>query len=445
MPLIAARHQLVIAFEPDGLAVALWRKTLLGWKIVATAKPAGAEGEGAADSPFAPLRAQLAQWGVAKGTAALIVPHAATGGFIDFPVPKRRPADFSAWVETELSQHLPFSAREVAWSWQAVPSGKGKTLRVVWMPKAWVKEHEIELARIGLALKEIMPRALVTACRWDATRGERGQWALCERVAGEIALHVFVGRVPRRSLRLVQADVALAARRAGAELLAAWDPTQGGGRLYCAEMADATARELAAVPGVETVAARPQRDWHAAVLRAWQSGEEGVWLPPEPSEIFRGIRRATLFILLTGVTLIGLTMWQVQETRKQIGALETEVRKDKPKFQKVVATEVQLVATTRKVARLAELRDAVNPLDPLDDVRKALPDGAWLTRADIRGAEVWIEGHGAKAGEVLARIEQSSAFSGSKIVDQPADAAAGGERFSVTMRWRGPAPGMGPR
>ena len=82
-------------------------------------------------------------------------------------------------------------------------------------------------------------------------------------------------------------------------------------------------------------------------------------------------------------------------------------------------------ATAQKSAPLA--------IAILDELSRTLPDNAWLTRVDLKGDTVHIEGFSKSPSDVIAAIDQSPAFANAQFGAPPEGAQEGAERFDLTF------------
>jgi general secretion pathway protein L len=80
-------------------------------------------------------------------------------------------------------------------------------------------------------------------------------------------------------------------------------------------------------------------------------------------------------------------------------------------------------------------------LELLDELTRILPDDTWITRLDIKGSELEIQGQSASAAALIPLIESSSILQNprfrSPVTQIPRSDV---ERFHLSAETRGPTP-----
>jgi len=77
----------------------------------------------------------------------------------------------------------------------------------------------------------------------------------------------------------------------------------------------------------------------------------------------------------------------------------------------------------------------------MDELTRILPDDTWITRLDIKGSELEIQGQSSSAAALIPLIESSSILQNprfrSPVTQIPRSDA---ERFQLSAETRGPTP-----
>jgi general secretion pathway protein L len=195
----------------------------------------------------------------------------------------------------------------------------------------------------------------------------------------------------------------------------------------------AVAREVVAeiVDALAAAGLRP-----SAICIATGAGAAPLYLPvaaigtarPGPTSAHRA-----MFITL-GVLAVAAFASPVIRDRLQLVAAESEIESLKPKAQSALDARERQRIEAAQAANPLRLRAARPPLVAvLDELTKAVPDGAWLMSVSISGRELVIDGLSPSAAATALALEQSHTFT-NVVFRSPIsrDPQTGLERFQLS-------------
>ena len=355
----------------------LWRETA----------PSGNRGDVAESLP-----GLLARHAMRLETPTTLVASAESGGFLLVPglnnIQRNR-----AWVERQLDQALPFSPKELLWRTRA---GSG-LVEIFWLPAAWVKTQKDMLARFGLRLGEIYPRAAL----FREEVGSLGTPLIQEADA----LHVFEqGMVRRSASQPAEPDAA--------------DRAEALERMALGKAGTGVSRKISLA----------DKDLPARVLALWRDGSEAIFLTSGRWAAWAPVfRLSAIFAALAAVAVIGL-VWQNDSLERTSETLRRDYRKLAPLEKRAMELE-RSVSSDRKLVSSARLLDnSPMPLDVLKGVTAALPDKLWVQRMHFKDGVLELSGRGGD-GDKVVKLLADKGFAATT----GADAAVGTDSFSVRL------------
>jgi len=327
---------------------------------------------GGADSPRLlgeRLRELMTHRAIRPKTPIVLIAPPTVGGFLPLPAAQGVDRD-REWVARQLSLQLPFAAEDLVWRTLAQPSG----LEVYWLPRAWIKALSEAFERLGLSLLAVLPRTALLrptdiALPWCIRREDDG------------CVHVFRHGTALRSLCL-PVDAEAEDQRLALELAALGAEEQ-------------RVEPWSATPAAET----------AALLAAWQRGNEAIDLQPGRWGVWEPVWRLGLAIGFLALVAVSLIQFQKATQQEAIEDQARDHRKALEVRKKVMLLEKELRREQRLLDELAMIDASPTPLEMLAKVTEALPDGLWLHglrfvdgRIELRGAG----GEGERVVELLA-------------------------------------------
>ena len=326
---------------------------------------------------IAELPPLLARHPLCLETATALVADPASGGFLLLPGGNHVERD-PVWVERQLELALPYPPQELHWRTRAGPG----QVEIFWLPKASVKAQRDSLARLGLRLNEIYPRAALW--RDEAERSLGQQPCLLQEAD---ALHVFDEGLVRRSTPLPEESDAAA-------------QAQQLERLALGTNAGSVVRKT---PGEseETLARR--------ILALWLDGSDAVHLPvgrwPAWASWKPALTLSAACAALVAIAAIGLNLRGVA-LESTLEELARDQRKLAPVEQKFMEME-RSIRSDRKYVEAARVLDkSVLPLDALNRVSAALPDGYWIQSMQFKGNSLSLAGRGGVNDEVIRLLDK---------------------------------------
>jgi len=381
-----AGHVDVFAYR-IGLSV----KALL-WRERVTC-PAGVD-------PFAALPPLLRRHALRLETPTALVADPAIGGFLLLPGPAHAQRD-RIWIERQLALALPYPPQELHWRTRA---GSAK-LELFWLPKAWAGSQSDALARLGLRLDEVYPRAALL--REEAEKSAAQQPCLLQEAD---ALHVFDQGLVQRSTPL-PTEAEAAAQAQHLERLALGSNT-------------ANLRKL---PGQseEALAAR--------ILALWLDGSDAIHLAVGRWASWRpALTLSAACAVLVAIAAIGLS-WQNAAMENALEGLSRDQRKLAPSAQKFIEMERSLRSDRKYLEAAKALDKSALPLEALNRVSAALPDRYWVQRMQFKGNTLDLAGRGGGSDEVIRLLGRKGIEA---VVSENAAgsaAQAGTDAFSIRL------------
>ncbi|MFA6310286.1 MAG: PilN domain-containing protein [Sterolibacterium sp.] len=369
LPAASACPDLVVLYPGAGyLNVLAYRiglrlKTLLWRERVQC--PAGVD-------PFAELPSLLARHALRLETPAALVADPASGGFLLLRGHPGAHRD-QVWIARQLELALPYPATELHWRTRA---GEGQ-VEIFWLPKASVKSQTEALARVGLRLDEIYPRA--SLWRDEAGKSLAQQPCLLQEAD---ALHVFEGVWVQRSTPL-PTDTDAATRAQQLELLA---------------LASGAARVVRNAP------AESEQTLAQRVLALWLDGSDAIhpavgrgagWASWRPM-----LTLTAACVALATIAVIGLG-WLNATMETTLESLNREQRKLAPLEQKLSEMERSVRSDRKYLAAAKALDGSAPPLEALNRISAALPDKYWIHHLQFKGRTLELAGHGGGYEEVI--------------------------------------------
>jgi general secretion pathway protein L len=153
-----------------------------------------------------------------------------------------------------------------------------------------------------------------------------------------------------------------------------------------------------------------------------------------------GPNRALLIAL--GVLAVAALASPIIQDRVQLGATQSRIEALKPTAQGALDLRERQRVEAAQAAGPLRLRAARPPLvTVLDELTKAVPDGAWLMSVSISGRELVIDGLSPSAAATALALEQSRAFT-NVVFRSPIsrDPQTGLERFQLSAAIAEPKP-----
>lgn len=465
---------LAVSIEPGRLVAHRCVKLGFSWQVERSERFPLEGAEPTPDAIAAALRPLVLRWALPAATPVVVLAAPLLGGILAVTSPVARNKDRS-WIDQELVKQLPFAPRELETGITLLQRAGKQTAEVFWLPKGWVADLKAALGRIGLRLDEILARAQLLAplpvTNKPAKKAKAAAKGLSKQEAVKQALKptqppasplppepvevLIEGEGEALYLHCYRNGVALRSRTLPGEAQAAADAVQlelmaleGQGikpvRLALrGPLSDLHAALLAAELGtLDITLAAPLPDLPAAFCAAWQRDVHGVWVMPERKQLLAKLYRAGLALAAVGVLVCGALSWATDDAKTESDQLETEAKRLKPRYQKVVAIEKQAVEASRLLAAM----DAANaasatpvPLDALFRVYEALPEKAWVTHFACRAdGSLVVSGRGAKTDDVLAKLRLSPNIADAKVGTPEENAPA--DAFAIEAHWRPASP-----
>jgi Tfp pilus assembly protein PilN len=467
---------LAVSIEPGRLVAHRCVKLGFSWQVERSERFPLDGAEPTPDAIAAALRPLVLRWALPAATPVVLLAAPLIGGILAVVSPLARNKD-CLWIDQELTKLLPFAPRELETGITLLQRGGKQTAEVFWLPKGWVADLKAALGRIGLRLDEILARAQLLAplpvlgkpvkkAKSKRPAEDRSPQAAVKEAlkAQPAAAPVVVQPEPVELLiegegealyfHCYRNGVALRSRTLPGEMQAAADAVllelmalEGQGirptRLTLRGPLSDLQSALQAVElgKLEMTRVDVLPDLPAAFCAAWQRDVHGVWVVPERKQLLAKLYRAGFALAAVAVVVCGALSWATDDAKNESEQLETEAKRLKPRYQKVVAIEKQAVEASRLLAAM----DAVNaasatpvPLDALFRVYEALPEKAWVTHFASRAdGSLVVSGRGAKNDDVLAKLRQSPNIADAKA-GTPEEGAPE-DSFAIEAHWR-PAP-----
>ena len=140
--------------------------------------------------------------------------------------------------------------------------------------------------------------------------------------------------------------------------------------------------------------------------------------------------------------LIGAVSLPLLNKRQQIEALEPLLETASAKAEEARRLRKEVDQLTANSRFLTDKKRSSRPvLELLDELTRILPDDTWITRLDIKGSELEIQGQSASAAALIPLIESSSILQNprfrSPVTQIPRSDV---ERFHLSAETRGPTP-----
>lgn len=429
--------KLALILEQDQLIVSLWSFGLKGWKIACSEKVPMPTADPLAEQVLAAIRPLILKWGVPPEIPLVAVAPAGVGGFLSFSFPRVAKSDLEALIDSELTKALPFSMKEVERGYQVKPRDGRLEVSVFWLPKSWVSELKNALSRSGLRLSELFHRAQMIGAA--LTRREvAGPWGCVEKTGAGIHFHFFrCGALPDRSRFRALADPATLAGELELDLLALSSTGIEPTLVYEIGAEDALHGALAQSKNVKFKKHNHAVGLPEMLLGLWRGGGEGIWLVPDRPAMTARLTAALLRMVGVGAMVSAAAWWAVSGLHDQAETLESEVKRLKPRYQKVLAVEREAVRSQRELGQIEGLAGAPSALAVLYEIFKSLPQDAWLLRFDYTAGQVEIEGYGSDSHQLGEILQQNKRIAG--IVSATPQLATDEQRqpFALKMRWVG--------
>lgn len=166
-------------------------------------------------------------------------------------------------------------------------------------------------------------------------------------------------------------------------------------------------------------------------------------------QIGQQLTLACSLILVAAALGIGWWFWSLQGGKAQLEQQIADAQRERQRLQNVIQQVQQFEARRaqlqQRVSLIEQLRkDQTGPVQLLDQISRALPEGMWLTSLRQTGTELLIEGRCTSLNglsDFVSGLEGSNLFERPvEIVDSVVEPAAAGTpeiiRFSVRARSR---------
>lgn len=436
MSALTKLQKLSLLPEPGYLVVSLWSFGPGGWKIACSEKVAVPGDDPLAEQLLSAIRPLMAKWNVAPETPVLAGAPAGVGGFLSFSCPRVARKDLDALIDFEMTKFLPFSPKELERSHQAKAAGKHWEVSVFWLPRSWVAEMKNALARVGLRLSEVFHRAHLTGAALSANHAAQ-PWGCIERDGTAAHLHFYrQGAMPERS-RCISAgatplsDDALA-RELSLDLIALDGSGLKPAVVYASGM-EGKLPDALSLPRLQPCPPLP--DLPQRLLALWRQGGSGIWLVPDKASVSARLIPLAILLVLVGALLAGAAWWTVAGLREETQTLEADVKRLTPRYRKALETEHDILRAQQELDGIAGFSTTLSPLEPLQEIQRALPQEAWLVAFRQDGSAVEIEGYGTDNHELGESLQQDGKFSAIAALDAQVARDDARRPFALKMQW----------
>lgn len=345
--------------------------------------------------PLAELPPLLARHPLRLETPTALLADPACGGFLLVAGPRNAHRD-QVWIERQLQLALPYPAPDLYWRTRA----RSARVEIFWLPKAWVQRQTEALARLGLRLDEVYPRAALW--RESAEESVAQQPGLLQEAD---ALHVFDAGLVQRSAPL-PAETQAAAQAQQLERLALGTNAAGAMRKTPAESEEVLARRVLAL----------WLDGSDAIHLA--SGRWAGWASWRPA-----LALAAACAVLAAIAAVGLS-WLNAAMEITLEDLAREQRKLAPVVQKFVEMERAIRSDRQYLAAAKNLDASAPPLDTLNRISAALPDKYWIQHLQVKGETLELAGRGGGTDAVI-RLLGKKGLQASVVAPAEAPSPAG--------------------
>lgn len=429
--------KLALILEQDQLIVSLWSFGLKGWKISRSEKVSMPTADPLAEQMLAAIRPLILKWGLPPEVPLVAMAPAGVGGFLSFSFPRVAKSDLEALIDGELAKALPFSLKEVERGYQVKRRGDRLEVSVFWLPKSWVSELRNALSRAGLRLSEVFHRAQMLGAAL-ARREVAGAWGCVEKSAAGVHFHFFRrGVLPDRSRFLASSDPAALAGEFELDLLALSSAGIQPEIVHGVGVEEALRGALAQSKKVRLEPHANLAGLPDLLLGAWRGGGQGIWLAPDKSAMAARLTAALIRIVGVGALVCGAAWWALSGLHDQEDALENEVKRLKPRYQKALAVEREAVLSQREIGQIEALGGGTSALAVLYEVFKSLPPDAWLLRFDYTAGQVEIEGYGSDSHQLGEILQQNNVLAEIVSVDPQVATDEQRQPFALKMKWAG--------
>lgn len=303
-----------------------------------------------------------------KTTTALIA-DPAHGGLFTVAGPSGVARD-ATWVGRQLELALSFSPTELHWRTRA----KAGRVEVFWLPKVWARTQIDMLARLGLCLNEIYPRAALWREEAEKTLPQQS----CVFLEND-ALHSFEGGLSVRSSPL-PAQPAAAANAQQLEKLAMGNSA-------------ASSTKSVSVPPDDVLGQR--------LLGLWLDGSEAIHLETARWSVWRpalSFAAACAFVAVVAAIVLSTLNARMEKT---LDELTREQRKLATVEQKFADMERSIRSDRKYVAAAKQLDASPLPLEMLNQLSAALPDKYWIQHLQFKDGALELSGRGGSNDDVI--------------------------------------------
>lgn len=436
MSALTKLQKLSLLPEPGYLVVSLWSFGPGGWKIACSEKVAVPGDDPLAEQLLSAIRPLMAKWNVAPETPVLAGAPAGVGGFLSFSCPRVARKDLDALIDFEMTKFLPFSPKELERSHQAKAAGKRWDVSVFWLPRSWVAEMKNALARVGLRLSEVFHRAHLTGAVLAADNAMQA-WGCIERDGAAAHLHFYrQGAMPERSRCIPAGATPLSDGELARELALDLIALDGSGLKPAVLYASGMEGKLPDVPSLPRLQPCPRLpDLPQRLLVLWKQGGSGIWLAPDKASVTARLIPLLIMLVIAGAILAGAAWWAVAGLREETQALEADVKRLTPRHRKALETEHDILRAQQELDGIAGFSTTLSPLEPLQEIQRALPQEAWLVAFRQDGTAVEIEGYGTDSHELGENLQQDGKFSAIAPLDAQVARDDARRPFALKMQW----------
>ncbi|MCL2831284.1 MAG: hypothetical protein FWD77_11230 [Betaproteobacteria bacterium] len=429
------------------------------------------------------LKSSLEHWKLPPQTPVVVVPPLSVGGIFPDPVGGETGKTPSAEV---LAQNLPFASEEIIASWcsgtlsrkktgsradpraalrgatrdfrkflpqkaptpslgapvapensvppAALPSTPLNPAPIFWLPRVWVDRLCAALGRLGLRVEDFYHRGQLTtaALLGDAEFGlsaqsgqQAGLLALVETFGnGAAAFYAWNDGLLCRAGRLHDSSAALAAEIFNLGMPGARDAQAAPGLRQIFIVGDA-AGDLAVPPGLASRRISRPLDLSAQLFRLYCRGDaEGIWLPPPQKKLLAPLTRNTIIAGIAGAALVAAFAWMASDARQEAQALETSIKKIKPRFEKIVAQEKRAMTAAAALRFQEDVARHPGALDPLLSAAQVFPEKVWLRAYQWKpDGKLELSGDGASGAEIVELLSRQPGWSQVRLVKRTEEAA----------------------
>lgn len=374
--------RMTLVIEAGAVSLSLHKLTLGRWQTLRRARLPfhDASGEqGFAELLTAALRPTLLAWGVPTQTPVLLVPPGDMGGVLTTTVGK--PTQITAEVERVASQSLPFAPQDLLLCHQTRQHDQTIQVYIAWLPKRWVDDCESTLARLGMRLDEVLPRAFLLP--YASVTSGPFIWLL---QSGET---ITAYKIVREQCQLVL-NTDLQSDPQAQHLLASLAALDGAtAPSYLATVDDTTLLAPAAA-----IRQAPAPDWLALAFQRWALGDAGWWSRPTQAQTVALFAPVLIGLALLLLTIMAVLTWRQHQLDQANRSLEASADRLRPNHSRLESRQRELFKLQADLLQAESISKPTHPLDALALLAPALPMDSRIASYQFSPAGVVVEGYG---------------------------------------------------